>query len=215
MTFVDNNAVDYNVQFFDNYNYTVLVPTNEAIREAIANGLPTWESIDEDFSGCVDPYTGELTTKEDSLRIQYKIMYLANFIRTHFADNSVFADKSDMSAELFTNSFNSETGVFVKSYVQRAGGVLKVKDNTASGRWIAAMYTYDGRDVKNIMTCDRECNSKVKDQSMNNKTTDASSYAVIHLIDGVLNHDELTNGKYPDFTSGSGARKYIQKFVIR
>ena len=216
MTFVDNNAVDYNVQFFDNYNYTVFVPTNEAIREAIANGLPTWESIDEDFSGCVDPYTGELTTKEDSLRIQYKIMYLANFIRTHFADNSVFADKSDMSAELFTNSFNSETGVFVKSYVQRAGGVLKVKDNTASGQWITTKYTTnDGRDVKNIMTCDRECNDSVKDQSMINKTTNASSYAVIHLIDGVLNHDELANGKYPDFTSGSGARKYIQKFVIR
>ena len=80
---------------------------------------------------------------------------------------------------------------------------------------LKAYTTADGRDVKNIMTCDRECNSKVKDQSMNNKTTDATSYAVIHLINGVLNHEELANGQYPDFANGSEARKYIQKFAIR
>ena len=34
-------------------------------------------------------------------------------------------------------------------------------------------------------------------------------------IDGVLNHEELTNGQYPNFSSGSEARKYIQKFAIR
>ena len=216
MTFVDNNAVDYNVLFFDNYNYTVFVPTNEAIREAVANGLPTWESIEEDFNNSLDPVTEELKSAEDSLRIRYKITYLTNFIRTHFADNSVFADKSDMNAEMFTSSFNNETGLFVKTFVQREGGMLKVKDNTASGQWITTKYTTDdGRDVKNIMTCDRECSAKVKDENMVGKETAASSYAVIHLIDGVLNHDELTRGKYPDFTSGNGARKYIQKFVIR
>ena len=216
MTFIDNNAVDYNVQFFQNFNYTVFVPTNEAIREAIDNGLPTWESIEEDFIASLDSTTEQLKSAEDSLRIRYKITYLTNFIRTHFADNSVFADKSDMNAEMLTSSFNNETGLFIKSYVQREGGMLKVKDPTASGQWITTQYTTaDGRDVKNIMTCDRECNSKVKDQNMNGKTTEASSYAVIHLINGVLNHEELTNGQYPNFSSGSEARKYIQKFAIR
>jgi hypothetical protein len=216
MTFVDNNAVDYNVQFFDNYNYSVFVPSNEAIREAVANGLPTWENIEEDFDNSLDPVTEELKSKEDSLRIQYKITYLTNFIRSHFADNTVFADKSDMNAEMFTSSFNNETGLFVKSFVQREGGMLKVKDNTASGQWITAQYTTaDGRNVKNIMTCDRVCSAKVKDQQMNNKFTEATSYAVLHLINGVLNHEELANGQYPDFTNGSEARKYIQKFAIR
>ncbi len=216
MTFIDNNAVDYNIQFFDNFNYSVFIPTNEAIREAVANGLPTWESIEEDFNNSLDPATEQLKSAADSLRIRYKITYLTNFIRTHFADNTVFADKSDMNAEMFTSSFNNETGLFVKSFIQREGGMLKVKDNTASGQWITTKYTTDdGRDVKNIMTCDRECNSKVKDQSMNNKTTDATSYAVIHLINGVLNHEELANGQYPDFANGSEARKYIQKFAIR
>ena len=221
MTFVDNNAVDYNIQFWDNYNYTVFAPTNEAIREAVANGLPTWESIEADFEACANE-EGELTNATDSLRIQEKIIYLTNFIRTHFADNTVFADKSDMNAEMFTSSFNNETGLFVKSFVQREGGMLKVKDNTTTGQWITTKYTTDdGRDVKNIMTCDRECNSKVKDQSMNNKTTDASNYAVIHLINGVLNHEDLVNGQYPDFqkdaeeNGGKAARAYIQKFAIR
>lgn len=217
MTFVDNNAVDYNVQFFDNFNYTVFVPTNEAVKEAIANGLPTWESIEQDFEASMNEEE-VLTTKEDSLRIQYKITYLTNFIRTHFADNTIFADKSDMNAELITSSFNNETGLFIKSFVQREDGMLKVKDNTASGQWITAKYkTDDDRDVKNIMTCDRVCNATVKSvTSMNNKITDATSYAVVHLINGVLNHDELqSDGTYPDFTSASGARKYIQKFAIR
>ena len=127
-----------------------------------------------------------------------------------------------MNAEMFTSSFNNETGLFVKSFVQREGGMLKVKDNTTTGQWITTKYTTDdGRDVKNIMTCDRECNSKVKDQSMNNKTTDASNYAVIHLINGVLNHEDLVNGQYPDFqkdaeeNGGKAARAYIQKFAIR
>ena len=225
MTFVDdetNNAVDYNVNFFDNFNYTVFAPTNEAVREAIANGLPTWDSIKEDFDNCKDPNTGELTSAKDSLRIQLKITYLTNFIRTHFADNTIFADKSDMKAEMGTNSYNSDLGLFVKAYVQREGGVLKVKDNTSTGQWITAKYTTDdGRDVKNIMTCDRECNSRVKDQTMNGKTTEGTSYAVVHLINGVLNHDELVNGKYPDLAKqaeengGKAARAYIQKFAIR
>ena len=56
---------------------------------------------------------------------------------------------------------------------------------------------------------------------MNNKTTDASNYAVIHLINGVLNHEDLVNGQYPDFqkdaeeNGGKAARAYIQKFAIR
>ena len=220
MTFIDNNAVDQNVQFFDNYYYTVFAPTNEAVLNAIENGLPTWKSIREDYDNCANE-DGELTTYEDSLRIQYKITYLTNFIRTHFADNSVFADKSAMSdTEMITSSYDNEKGLFVKTIVKREknGGetMLMVKDNTGAGEWITTKYTMEnGRDVKNVMTCDRECNSKVKDQSMNGKTTNASSYAVVHLINGVLNHEALADGKYPDFNSGNAARKYIQKFAIR
>lgn len=219
-TFVDNNAIDFNVQFFDNYRYTVFAPTNEAVLNAISNGLPTWESIQADFNKCKNE-DEELTNLDDSLRIQYKITYLTNFIRTHFADNSVFADNSEMSeTEMVTSSYDNDKGLFVKALVKREaagdGSMLMIKDNTGTGQWFTTQYSWNDRDVKNIMTCDRECNSKVKDQSMNSKTTEASSYAVVHLVNGVLNHESLNaEGKYPDFTSGNAARKYIQKFAIR
>jgi hypothetical protein len=219
MTFVDNNAVDYNVKFFDNYNYTVYAPTNEAVREAIEKGLPTWESIREDFDTCLNEY-GNLTTYADSMRIQAKVTYLTNFIRTHFADNSFFADKSEKTAEMITSSYDNEIGLFVKVFAKRekTGNetVLSVKDNTNTGKWITTVAEFNGRDVKNIMACDRECNSKVKNESMNGKTTDASSYAVIHLINGVLNHESLNaDGTYPTFENINEARQYIQKFAIR
>lgn len=220
MTFVDNNAVDYNVKFFSNYNYTVFAPTNEAIREAIAKGLPTWESIRADYDKCVNEY-GELTNYGDSLRIQAKVVYLTNFIRSHFADKSVFADKSEMQTELLTNSYNRDKGTFGRISVQRQKNGnetnLMVKDNTGSSQWISTVSTFNGRDVKNIMTCDREQSAPVKDQtSIKGTETVSSSYAVVHLINGVLNHESLNaDGTYPSFTNASSARQYIQKFSIR
>lgn len=215
LTFVDNNAVDQNVQFFNNYNYTVFAPSNEAIREAVQKGLPTWVSIQEDFDSCATE-DGLLTNETDSIRIQGKITYLTNFIRTHFADNSVFADHSDINVELITSSYDNDKGLFVKTFAKRENQMLMVKDNTNTGKWITTEYTFNGRDIKNVMTCDRECNSKVKDQSMNNKTTEATSYAVVHLINGVLNHENLNaDGTYPQFANKDAARRYIQKFAIR
>ena len=219
-TFIDNNAVDYNVRFFCNYNYTVFVPTNEAVKAAIAKGLPTWESIYDDFYNCANE-DGCLTNAQDSARIQAKIIYLTNFIRTHFADKSIFADKSELATDLSTNSYNRDYGTFGKVHVQRvktAGETnLMVKDNTDEAKWISTVSsTSDGRDVKNIMTCDRECNSRVKDDRMNGKTVISSSYSVIHLINGVLNHDALNaDGTYPKFNDTNAARQYVKRFAIR
>jgi len=42
-------AIDKNVKFLSNFNYTVLVPTPEALDDAIAHGLPTWESIRDGY----------------------------------------------------------------------------------------------------------------------------------------------------------------------
>lgn len=222
-TFLDNNAIDQNVQFFNNYRYTVFAPSNEAVLKAIEDGLPTWESIQEDFDQCDKNNEGNLANSADSLRLQAKILYLTNFIRTHFADNTVFADKSETGTngspvEMVTSSYDNDKGVFIKAYVQRVKNgsetTLQVRDNFSTDQWRSA--SNDER-YKNIMTCDRECSAKVKDAtSLNGITTDASSYAVIHLIDGVLNHLQLgEDGKYPTFTDSKAARTYIKKFAIR
>lgn len=231
-TFHDNNALDYNVTFLANYRYTVFVPTNEAVQEAIANGLPTWESIKQDFDNCAED--GYLTTYEDSIRIQSKITYLVNFIRTHFADNSIFADKTETdTTEMLTSSFNNETGLFVKIQVKREregnGTMLKVASIPERAteaysleepvEWITTQYDWNGVEnaVKNILTCDREQSASVKDKtSITGTETISSSFAVVHLINGVLNHEELNDDNtYPTFEDISQARKYLKKFAIR
>ena len=47
--FVDDKGPDFNIQFFNNFNYTAVIPTNEAVEDAIAHGLPTWPEIEQDY----------------------------------------------------------------------------------------------------------------------------------------------------------------------
>ena len=60
----NGGGVDYNVQFFNNYRYTILVPTNEAIEEAEAHGLPTWETIKADYYS-LPKYQDIVSTRTD------------------------------------------------------------------------------------------------------------------------------------------------------
>ena len=135
------------------------------MQEAIQNGLPTWESIQKEYDSRCDE-DGYLTNKKDSGIIQNQIIYLTNFIRSHFADKSLFADKSEMDeTEITSSSFNEDYGTFVKHKVIRvkegSGTVLKVKDNTEnSTRWNSTIKEWkdvNGQDVPviNVMTCDR------------------------------------------------------------
>lgn len=214
--FFYDNGLDYNVQFFNNYRYTVLIPSNEAVDDAIRLGLPTWEEIEEDYNNCKDE-NDQLTTREDSVRLQAKITYLLNFIRCHFVDNSVFVDKSEKSSqEYVTSSFNSDNGTFVKVTMWRAreGGQtkLKVKDEFGGGVRTVA-------DNCNIMARDVTCSARIDNTttSMNGISIIGSSFAVIHQIDGVLNHTALgAGGRYEiDWENQAEVKRYLRKYQIR
>lgn len=139
-------GLDQNVQFFNNYHYTVFVPTNEAVQDAIDNGLPTWEEIAEDDSAMqvvmnqLDSLRNLFSTpdyvataadsalyntlypeaQKDSALLQAKITYLTNFIRYHFFDNTVFVDKMAMEErEFVTSSYDSKDGLFCKAHIKR------------------------------------------------------------------------------------------------
>lgn len=216
LTFTEKKAVDYNVTFFNNYRYTVFAPNNEAVLDAISKGLPTWESIKQEYDNAPKDEDGRVTSEEDRLKIKAKIIYLTNFIRSHFTDNTVFADKSEMNQDMVTSCYDDVLGVFVKINVTRIkeGGstTLKVKDLTESSKYHSA----SKEDAyANIMTCDRYCSADVSGKLMTNQEEVARSYAVVHLIDGVLNHTELKNGKYNDFSDEKEAREYINRFAIR
>ena len=209
--FVSDNAPDWNVQFFNNYRYTILVPTREAIDAAREAGLPTWEDIEEDFEACKDS-TEHPATLADSLRLQTKIAYLTNFIRYHFLDNSVFVDKSDIdSTDYVSASYDNVKGLFCKVKVQRHNATLQVQDSYG-GDWITA----EGK--VNVMSRDITCNkSPLNEKSMAGISIDGSSFAVIHQIPAVLNHTNLNaEGRYDDnWKDVKSCRNYLKRYPIR
>lgn len=208
-TFYDQNGPDFNIVFFNNYNYTIFVPTNEAIDAAVANGLPTWESIEKDYESLKDEETDTYNlTLEDSLRLQAKIICLTNFIRYHFADNSVFVDNSNLNEKEFvTSSFDKQKGLFSKILVQRQGGQLMVKDANG-GDWATVQGEY------NILARDITCNKKPDKKSMSNVTIQGTSFSVIHQIPASLNHI-AGGGRYDaQWKTSEDARRYIKRYAI-
>ena len=242
--FLADNGLDYNVQFFNNYRYTIFVPTNEAVQAAIAAGLPTWEDIREDFrSHCkpdidwggtgepkVNPdgeieYTDSLQTYEDSVRIAAKITYLTNFVRYHFADNSVFADKTVLAPnEMVTSSYDKELELFCKLHVDRVnngdGTDLRVCDDVT---WKKNGNSMTGETMpfvtvgeKNVLARDISCSSTPVNVAMKGITINSSSAAVIHSIPGYLNHTEVIDGRHDKtWESTIKAKKYLQRYAIR
>lgn len=69
-------GVDFVVKFFNAYRYTIYVPTNEAIDNAISQGrIKSWATIN--------------ATADATLRIKY-INQMVRFLRYHFQDNAIF-----------------------------------------------------------------------------------------------------------------------------
>ena len=246
--FIGDNGLDYNIQFFNNYRYTIFVPTNDAVREAIAAGLPTWEEIREDFrSHCkpemeevenedgttewvvkLDPdgeivYTDSLETTADSIRIAAKITYLTNFVRYHFADNSVFADKTELKPnEMVTSSYDKDLELFCKLHVDRIrngeGTELRVCDDVTwkkNGNNMGAdPFVTVGE--KNVLARDISCNKSPIGVQMKGITINASSAAVIHSIPGYLNHTEVIDGDHTKTWENTiKAKAYLQRYAIR
>ena len=262
MIFMADNGLDYNVQFFNNYRYTVFVPSNEAVMDAIEHGLPTWDDIREDFQSHCKPemeeveredgtielvvkldddgnivYTDSLQTYEDSIRIAAKITYLTNFVRYHFADNSVFADKTELGRsgnrgeEMVTSSYDKELELFCKLHVDRVSNGLgtdlrvcddvtwKANGNRMDGA-VAPLVTIteseDGQDLRNVLARDVSCSKSPIKAQMKGITINSSSAAVIHSIPGYLNHTALDAEGRHDSTwkDLQSARKYLKRYPV-
>jgi len=197
-----------NVRFFNNYRYTVYVPTNSAVQAAIDKGLPTWEQMREILELDVeDEEKTELSEREEAERntkVLAMVTTLVNFVKYHFQDNSVFADVPAMkTTEYESSTLDSETGVYCKLKVSSSGNnTLSVTDLTGTTRNITS--------DKNILTRDYVLNA-----SSNATTISSSSFAVVHGIDGVLNYKTYSGGRYDsDWSSSSAAKRYLSKYRI-
>lgn len=219
-----------NVRFFNSFRYTVYVPTNDAVLDAIDHGLPTWEQIEQvvtDGEAEAQAATDAGQTEEEILAItrayktkaQAMITCLVNFLKYHFQDNSVFADHNTITPTKYeTACINDETNRYRSVKVSSTGnGTLSVQSvysTDANGNDVVGPVRNVTSDetLRNIMTRDYTLNTRPR----NATTIETSSYAVVHQIDGVLNFKALTNDRYDsDWATTAAAKKFIAKYRIR
>lgn len=202
LIFTSNYGLDYNfAPLIGNTPYTAYIPTNEAVRRAIAQGLPTWEDIYEDYQSHrmpdLDPdtgnpytndegeieYTNMLQSAEDSIRIANKIMTLTNVIKAHFHFGMAIADQEPFQGE-YKSLAMDENLVSRKLKVNSTGnGNMTVTD--WNGR------TFNVLDNKNVFARDISCSkykngTSPRNVNMQGIVIDSSRPAVIHQIDGMI-----------------------------
>ncbi|MCR5313717.1 MAG: fasciclin domain-containing protein [Bacteroidaceae bacterium] len=201
-----------NVRFFNNYRYTIYVPTNSAMQEAYAAGLPTWEDLREMLELNIEDESQktELTDEELEVRntkAKAMVTAIVNFVKYHFQDNSIFADDPVLKNTAYeTATVNSETQIYCKLTVSSQGnGTLSITD--------VAGHTRNVTEDKNIIARDYVTNGST---STTGSVISSSSAIVMHGIDGVLDYKKYTNNRYDsDWANEAKARAYLQEYKLK
>lgn len=179
-------GIDFNISFFNTFNYTVYVPTNEAIQQAIDEGLiMNWNQIDR---------------LSDAQEKTEAISKLERFLRYHFQDNSVFLDGESYSklyqtATIKLNNEVTQFGTYQDKYY-RLGITCdgeKIKLDTEN---YGTANVIRNNGLFNILTRDyvfssnpqafREIDGTGAGTEFSSSSIITSSTAVIHQIDNVL-----------------------------
>lgn len=158
------------INLFNTFNYTIYVPTNEAIEELQRSGkLPTWDDVDDEND----------ETKKAQLEDR-----IVQFLKYHIQDNALFigqgaiekADYETAAYEMIGGSaenisyyrLNVEGDNTHLNVSDLAGKTYSVKTDSGLYNLMAREYQYDTNDAAAA------------------NTIYTSSYAVIHQIDGAL-----------------------------
>lgn len=163
------SGMDFNVKFFNTYHYSVYVPTNNAVQNAISKGLPTWELIKQETNQSV----------KDSLS-----RVLVNFLKYHFQDNSVYIDGISTGNTFYETAAYTLTGkkAYYKLETRLSGNSLVLHTNANS-----TVNVLKNNGLYNIMARDYKFNNAdIQKASL----IETSSWAVIHQIDDVLLYDK-------------------------
>lgn len=174
-----------NMSLFDNYNYTVYVPTNESIKKLIDDGLlPTWDDYDAYNDST---YEGSEEEAKEAQKIIKDI--IVNFIRYHIQDHSIAINMGPEDGK-YENSYetmrrNLETSRFYPVTTNHEGGQMWVEDMLGNKRNV----------VKTEGLYNLICREYWYSGTGNAAITYQASDAVIHQIDGVLLAEEMTPWK--------------------
>ncbi|MDE5847706.1 MAG: fasciclin domain-containing protein [Muribaculaceae bacterium] len=155
------------VNSFNNFRYTIFVPTAEALEKAFREDpeLYTWEQISAD---------------EDYASKKRKTLYLLSFIKYHFMDNSAYISGKAFGPAGYETAARNEYDKFHKVTVESDGSNLKVTGE--NGRTASVIKTSGSY---NVMARDFITDATDYTQATN---ITASSRAVIHLIDNALGY---------------------------
>lgn len=199
------------VRFFNNYRYTIYIPTNEAVRDAIDNkGLPTYETIKAfiESKKTPDPESdlGYTMAKEDQETALAMITMLVNFVKYHFQDQSFYVDNVTSSGSYQTSCIDNKENVYMELSVEQTEGKMTVKGiGNASPVNVIAPY--------NLLARDANYNIAPKNTATTIKN---SSYIVLHQVDNVLNFAPLSGGRYDaEWTTPKKAKSFVQRYRIR
>ena len=167
------------VRFFNNYNYTIYVPTNDQVAVARANGLMTWDEIYAWVAEKTNDYEDDLSSA-DSIKARTMITVLVNFVKYHFQDQSVFVDNVTAQNQYQTSCIDNVTNSYLSLNVIQSPSALSVLDR--SGNTVDVVASEENR---NLLARDICYNAAAASASYIKN----SSYVVIHQIDGYLNYN--------------------------
>jgi len=176
--FIGDNCLDYNFSLLSgNTPYTAFIPTNEAVRKAIAQGLPTWDDIYEDYHNHASG--DQLNSFEDSIRISEKIMMLTNIVKAHFCFGMAIADQEPFQRKYKSLFLDKQTLTSPKVDVRcMDGGEMTVTDWNGN--------TVNVTAGKNVFVRDYTCSNSPINAMMRGIQMNTHRSGVVHLIDGVL-----------------------------
>jgi hypothetical protein len=165
------SGIGFVVNSFNNFRYTVFVPTAEALAKAFDNDpqLHTWNEIAEE---------------EDYDRKKEMTLYLLEFLKFHFMDNSIFIDGKSFTGMSYETAARNELGKFRKLTINSDGNNLTIFGENKSPSDGARVIKTAGR--YNLMARDYIVNSN---NYLSANQIVSSSRAVIHLVDKALKYE--------------------------
>jgi len=194
-TFVSKGGLTYNVNYFSSYNYTVYAPDNTAMQKAYDLGLPTWNDVKKLYDQYNATYEAEKEAGTISQEVQdardkalAMIYEINNFIRYHFQDNSVFADKVIEEGE-YPTACSDSLGIRQKLTVTGGNDMITLKDVS-----------------QNTIDINTElCNQFTRDYVLDKKNhrISTSSFAVVHQISTPLNNHSVSQDESRNVTDNA------------
>lgn len=163
-----------NISLFNTFNYSVFVPTNDAIRKYIEDGhLPTWNMVEAE----------EDEEVRDSLE-----KVINEFVKYHIMDNSIYIGMGTGQSRFETSSFQVIDGntMYNKLDVSYNNNSITIKDQAGNTRNVVKT-----NGLYNLMAREYQFDSSSPTTASNIYTT---SFAVVHQIDGVLSRNAETLG---------------------